>query len=260
MSCSTSAGPGLRGERGRLRNEGDEGAIDSSEIDDQLSIDYTAIGSAGPRGICGSGLIDLVADLFLQGVIDKRGRLQPVDPRVREMDGRREFVIVPAGEVEKARRRSGRGRTGLRDITINDDDIGNIIRTKGAIYAGCSTLLKSVDLGFQDLSKIYVAGGFGNYLNLHNAITIGLLPDLPLDRFAFLGNAALGGATLCLLSQDQRKEALEVYHRLTYLDLSTMQLFFDQFSSALFLPHTNMEDFPTVRGELSRESSERRVS
>ncbi len=239
LACSTSAGPAFEGGEVTCGMRAMSGAIDSVKVDD-TEIKYTTINESAPRGICGSGLIDLLADLYSNGVVDKKGRLQRVDPRVKERDGEREFVLVASEGKRKGR---------SRDIAISDNDISNIIRTKAAVYAGCRTLLRSVDMDFSQVDKVFVAGGFGNYLDTLNAITIGLLPDLTLDKFVFLGNAALGGASMCLLSEEMRKEATQVHDALTYLELSTMQAFFDEFSSALFLPHTDLSQFPNVRQE-----------
>jgi uncharacterized 2Fe-2S/4Fe-4S cluster protein (DUF4445 family) len=139
-----------------------------------------------------------------------------------------------------------------KDIVITDDDLANIIRTKAAVYAACEVLLKSVDLGFADLDRVYVAGGFGNYIDVDNAKTIGLLPDLPKDKFSFIGNASLGGARLALLSQKKREEALEVHRSMTYLELTTNASFFDRFTSASFLPHTDQSQFPSMEKQTIR--------
>jgi uncharacterized 2Fe-2S/4Fe-4S cluster protein (DUF4445 family) len=138
-----------------------------------------------------------------------------------------------------------------KDIVVTDDDLANIIRTKAAVYAACEVLLKSVDMSFGELDRVYVAGGFGNYIDVNNAITIGLLPDIPKDKFSFIGNASLGGARLALMSQKKRDEALEVHRSMTYLELTTNASFFDRFTSASFLPHTDLSQFPSLTQRLS---------
>ncbi|MBM4237400.1 MAG: DUF4445 domain-containing protein [Euryarchaeota archaeon] len=167
-----------------------------------------------------------------------------------------EFVVAWADETSIGRDRIGRldesrrlviEESKGRDLVITDNDIANIIRTKGAVYSACGVLLRSVNLTFADVAKIYIAGGFGNYIDTQRAIIIGLLPDVPYERFVFLGNAALAGARLTLLSEAKRKEARKVYDMMTYFELSTTQMFFDEFSSSLFLPHTDIGKFPTVK-------------
>jgi uncharacterized 2Fe-2S/4Fe-4S cluster protein (DUF4445 family) len=139
-----------------------------------------------------------------------------------------------------------------KEISISDADLANIIRTKAAIYAGCSVLLKAIDKRFEDLEKVCIAGGFGNYIDIENAINIGLLPDIPRERFDFIGNAALAGAVQTLLSREERRKALQIYEDMTYIELSNSQAFFDEFSSASFLPHTDGERFPSVLKRLER--------
>lgn len=236
VGCSTSAGPAFEGGEVSCGMRAMGGAIDTVSISD-YEINITTIGRAAPRGICGSGLIDLIAQMFERGHLDKKGRINVASSEHARASGRgMEFVIHQ--------------EVGKKDIAVTDDDIANVIRTKAAIYAGCSVLLQSVDRKFTDLDRVYIAGGFGNYINIDNARTIGLLPDLPKERFEFLGNASLGGTRLCLLSGKMRQEAEAIYRSMTYLDLSSSQMFFDQYSSALFLPHTDMGQFPSVAERL----------
>ena len=233
VGCATSAGPAFEGGEVSCGMRAMGGAIDSVRIS-EYDINITTIGRAKPRGICGSGLIDLIAQMFERGYLDKKGRIDAASSEHVRASGRgMEFVV--------------HSEAGKKDIAVTDDDIANVVRTKAAIYAGCSVLLKSVDQKFTDLDRIYIAGGFGNYINIDNARTIGLLPDLPKEKFEFLGNASLGGTKLCLLSSKMRKEAEDIYRAMTYLDLSSSQMFFDEYSSALFLPHTDLGQFPTAR-------------
>ncbi len=235
IGCSTSAGPAFEGGEVSCGMRAMGGAIDSVSIGD-YEISITTIGQAKPRGICGSGLIDLIAQMFERGYLDKKGRINAASSEHVRASGRgMEFIIHQ--------------EAGKKDLTVTDDDIANIIRTKAAIYAGCSVLLQSVDQKFTDLDRVFIAGGFGNYVNIDNARTIGLLPDLPKEKFEFLGNASLGGTKLCLLSGKMRQEAEAVYRAMTYLDLSSSQIFFDQYSSALFLPHTDLDQFPNSQDE-----------
>ncbi|MFW5914486.1 MAG: ASKHA domain-containing protein [Thermoplasmatota archaeon] len=251
VACSCSAGPAFEGGEVGFGMRAMTGAIDSVSIEEDCEIEYTTINDAPPRGICGSGLIDLMARMFFHQMLDKKGNILEVDSdRVRKQDDGREVVLAWANE-------SGFGRDNdkfaeePRDIVVTDNDIANVIRTKGAVYAGCSVLLKSMNLSFEDLDRLFVAGGFGNYVDIDNAVTIGLLPDIPRERFVFLGNGALAGSRLTLLSGEKRRDSLDIYQSMTYFELSTTQVFFDEFSSALFLPHTEISQFPTVRGWLN---------
>ncbi|MDD1746197.1 MAG: ASKHA domain-containing protein, partial [Methanomassiliicoccales archaeon] len=235
VACSTSAGPAFEGGEVASGMRATMGAIEKVRIRPDLEPEVETIGGKEPLGICGSGLIDLVAQMFLRGLLDKKGRIQGVDgKRVRFGEEGSTYVLRESqGKVRK-------------EISVSDSDLANIIRTKAAVYAGCNVLLKTIDKGFKDLDKVYIAGGFGNYIDIENAVAIGLLPDLPRKRFDFIGNAALAGAVQTLLSKRKRKEALQAYEDMTYVELSTSQAFFDEFSSASFLPHTDGERFPSV--------------
>jgi uncharacterized 2Fe-2S/4Fe-4S cluster protein (DUF4445 family) len=240
VACSTSAGPAFEGGEVVCGMRAMNGAIERVTVSSEGGASYDVIGGSRPLGICGSGLIDIVAQLFKAGTIDKKGRIQDFDDeRVRRTDHGAEYVLVSSSN-------------GSKEIKLNDDDLANILRTKAAVFAGCRVLLRSLERKLEDVDRVYVAGGFGNYIDIENAITIGLLPDLPRKRFKFIGNAALGGAIQCLLSADKRKEAQEVYEALTYLELSTSSSFFDEFSSASFLPHTDLELFPSVAKSLRK--------
>jgi uncharacterized 2Fe-2S/4Fe-4S cluster protein (DUF4445 family) len=240
VACSTSAGPAFEGGEVAAGMRATEGAVEKVSIPSSLEPTLEVIGGRSPLGICGSGLIDLVAQMFLRGLVDKKGRVQGTDPvRTRFTLEGGEYLLQLRGE-------------GHREIAVSDSDLANILRTKAAVYAGCSVLLSAVDKGFEDLGRVYIAGGFGNYIDVENAILIGLLPDIPRDRFKFIGNAALAGAVEALLSRERREESMRVHEDMTYLELSTSQRFFDEFSSASFLPHTDLERFPSVARRMRR--------
>ena len=240
VSCSTSAGPAFEGGEVACGMRAMAGAIERISISERLDIKAKVIGGRAPLGICGSGLIDLVAQMFLRGIIDKKGRIQDIaSKRIRRTDEGGEFVVFQEDR--------GKGK----QIVITDSDLANIIRTKAAVYAGCSVLLKALEKVFEDLDRVYIAGGFGNYIDVENAILIGLLPDLPRERFRFIGNAALAGAVQTLLSEPKRSETRQVYEAMTYLELTNSQLFFDEFSSASFLPHTDIARFESVQKALT---------
>ncbi|MCG7844552.1 MAG: ASKHA domain-containing protein [Methanomassiliicoccales archaeon] len=253
LACSASAGPAFEGGEVCHGMRAGDGAIEKVSL--RNGVEYSTIGQVRPKGICGSGLIDLLAQLFLTGVLDKKGHLQESE-RVRQGEYGREYVLVYSKDAEK----DGYDlkATGMpccptdkverrRDITVTEEDIVNVIRTKAAIFAAAEVLLDTGGLTFQDLDRVYIAGGFGHHIDLDNAVAIGLLPDLPRERFTFLGNAALDGAKMCLLSAQKRDEALQVHRSMTYVELSTDQRFFDHFSSASFLPHTDLERFPSLK-------------
>ncbi len=248
VTAACSAGPAFEGGGVKFGMRAMEGAIEKVSIDPETFEVKIAVigncpplGSCSPIGICGSGMIDAVAEMFLTGVIDLRGKINmdAKSDRVRVGEDGPEFVIVRAGE-------SGSGK----DISLTEPDINNIVRTKGAIYAGFSTLLKEVGYTFADVDKVYIAGGFGNYLDIERAITIGLLPDLPVSKFEFLGNTSIMGAYMALLSKSLRKDVEDIAKKMTYLELSVSRSFMDEYVSSLFLPHTNAEQFPTVRNML----------
>ncbi len=240
VSCSTSAGPAFEGGEVACGMRAMTGAIESVSIRDDLTAEVTVIGNGKAAGVCGSGLIDLLAQMFARGIVDRKGHFNEKEfPSVRRKGGEREFVVAPSAKGGKK-----------SDIVIREEDIANLIRTKAALYAGGSVLLKTLERRMDEVQRIYIAGGFGNYIDVENAILIGLLPDLPRDRFVFIGNGALAGATLALLSSMKRAEAMRVYEEMTYIDLSGSQTFFDEFSSASFLPHTDLALFPSVAKRL----------
>lgn len=196
-----------------------------------------------PRGICGSGLISLLAELFITGIVDKRGNLNLAldTARVRQGAHGAEYVVTWAGETAHG-----------RDIVITKVDIDNLMRAKGAIFAGISVLAESVGVDPAAIERVLIGGSFGQYINVEKAVQIGLLPDMPWDKFHFLGNTSLRGSLLALLSRDYRRHIEEAAAKMTYLELSADNAFYHQFTSALFLPHTNIELFPSVAAELAQ--------
>jgi uncharacterized 2Fe-2S/4Fe-4S cluster protein (DUF4445 family) len=237
MCCSASAGPAFEGGGLRCGIRATDGAIERVAVNALAKFSYKVIGRTRPKGICGSGLIDLAAELFRAGFIDKSGHFHKDGkvPGLREGENGPELVIVPGKETA----------TG-RDITINEDDLAIFIRSKGAIYTAADALLARAGLDFTDIRQLFISGGFGNYVDVGNAVLIGLFPDLPMDRFQFIGNGSLLGARMCLLSREALADAEEVAQRMTYVDLSTDSKFMNDFTSSLFLPHTAVEKFPSV--------------
>jgi uncharacterized 2Fe-2S/4Fe-4S cluster protein (DUF4445 family) len=189
-------------------------------------------------------LIDLVAELLRAGCIDRTGRFVPevCGARLSRDGGQAEFVVLP-----------GSGTALGRDIVITEADIASFIRAKGAIYTAAEALLRHTGLDFTDIRHVYVAGGFGSYLDVRKAIRIGLLPDLPIDRFQFIGNGSLQGAKMALLSR-QAFDVMEkrIAPNMTHFELSTDPQFMNEYTGSLFLPHTNIEKFPSVEKEQPR--------
>lgn len=238
VSAACSAGPAFEGGGITFGMRAMEGAIERIVID-PLSYDVTVftIGRLKAVGICGSGLIDCLAQFRGAGIIDRAGKMQTDinTPRMRQGDDGWEFILVFSEETECG-----------KDIIVTENDVKNLLRAKGAVYAGIRSMLKAVQLGEENIDKVLIAGGFGNYLNIRDAIAIGLLPDLPAEKYTFIGNSSVKGARLALLSQEAFREAQELGKKITYLELSAGNDFMDEFMSALFLPHTDMTLFPSV--------------
>jgi len=216
-----------------------DGAIQKIEMDQlDYEVKYSTIGNVRPIGICGSGLIDTLTELLKAGIIDRAGNIREDVPteRIRRAGDGLEFVLVKKEE-------SGTGE----DMVITQADISNLIFSKGAIYTAASVLAKKMGFQLQDIKKLYIAGGFGNYLNIEKAIMIGLLPDIDRDKLQFIGNSSLAGARLCLLSQEAMKKAEEIGKKMTYIELSADSDYMHEYTASLFLPHTDIDRFPTAK-------------
>jgi uncharacterized 2Fe-2S/4Fe-4S cluster protein (DUF4445 family) len=192
-------------------------------------------------------LISLLAEMFITGVIDKSGNLnRSLDtPRIRVGEHGDEYVVAWAAETEHE-----------RDIVMTRPDIDNLLRAKAAIYAGFASLAQNVGVDIAAVNQVFIGGAFGQYLNVEKAIQIGLLPDLPWDRFRFLGNTSVKGAYMALLRRDIRAEIEAAATKMTYLELSADNTFYENFTSALFLPHTDIERFPSVAAVLREARAE----
>jgi uncharacterized 2Fe-2S/4Fe-4S cluster protein (DUF4445 family) len=240
MSCACSAGPAFEGGGISCGMRASNGAIEKVGIDKAtLNPNLTIIGECEPIGICGSGIIDLICQMLLTGIIDRRGKIY------RDLDNKRiRFNEHDIGEYVLAFKEEYNLEN---DITVNEVDIDNFIRTKGAIYSGASTLIESLGMDFSVIDKVYIAGGIGNNLNIENSILIGLLPDIEREKFAYIGNSSLVGSYLALISKDAKKKLQQIGNEMTYVELSVYPTYMDEFISACFLPHTNIEQFPTVK-------------
>ncbi|ODA42785.1 ASKHA domain-containing protein [Desulfosporosinus sp. BG] len=239
VSCACSAGPSFEGGGITFGMRAMPGAIERVVIDpDTLDVSLKVISKILPVGICGSGLVDCLSKLLGAGIIDRVGNFQMGHPansaRLRATSDDKEFVLAWADQAG-----------GGKDVVITENDVKNTIRAKGAIYAGIRTLLNMVSVEMEMISRIVIAGGFGNYLNVQDSIQIGLLPDLEEELYQFIGNSSIKGARLALLSQNAWREAKELGQKMTYVELSVGPTFMDEYVSALFLPHTDFSLFPS---------------
>lgn len=240
LCCSTSAGPCFEGGGIRCGVRAMEGAIQRLEIKGEKPVVKT-IGNVQPIGICGTGIVDIVAELFLKGLIEKNGNFIPnSSERIRlNADGEYEYLLV-----------EGKHSATGKDIVITQSDIKNLIHAKGAIYTGMEVLLNYIGLDFTDVTRFFIAGGLGTSLDIEKAITVGLLPDLERKRFSFVGNTTIQGAKLCLLSQEAYEKVEAIANKLTNVELSVSMEFMNRYSSSLFLPHTDLNNFPSVKKKL----------
>ncbi len=242
-TCACSAGPAFEGAGVLHGMRADTGAIEEVWIDG-TTFEPTSrvIGNVAPRGICGSGLISLVAEMFITGILDKGGHINQTlpTPRVRRTLHGAEYVVAWAAETESG-----------EDIVITRVDIDNLLRAKAAIYAGFNVLADGVGIELESAEQVLIGGSFGKYINIEKAIDIGLLPDIPWEQFEFLGNTSVRGAYLALLDREARAEIAEIASSMTYIELSADNTFYEAFTSALFLPHTDLSRFPSVAAAMT---------
>jgi uncharacterized 2Fe-2S/4Fe-4S cluster protein (DUF4445 family) len=248
MACAAcSAGPAFEGGGIEFGMRAAKGAIEDFSIDPEtLEPMIVTIGNVRPKGICGSGLITMVANLFEMGVINNQGKFdRDLDtPRIRQTKDVWEYVLAFKDETQID-----------RDITINEIDIENLIRAKGAIYSGCMTLLAEVGMGPDDIEQIILAGGFGSYVDLEKAMVIGLLPEIDAGKVVYVGNASLLGARMSALTNSIREEVVGVTNMMTNFELSETPSYMDNYVAALFLPHTDVDRFPHVKAQLEMRKS-----
>jgi uncharacterized 2Fe-2S/4Fe-4S cluster protein (DUF4445 family) len=238
MSCACSAGPAFEGGDISCGMRATDGAIEACTIDcATMEPSFEIVGEAGqkPVGICGSGIIDIISELFRCGIINARGLMNREGKRVqRDKHGMGRYVLAFPEESE----------TG-REISINEVDIDNFIRAKGAIFSAIETLLSSVDMPIECIDHVYVAGGIGSGINMRNAVNIGMFPDVELEKFSYIGNSSLTGAYAMCVSDMANEKCAEVAANMTYLELSTYPGYMDSFVAACFLPHTDASLFPS---------------
>lgn len=249
-ACACSAGPAFEGAGVRWGMRGIPGAIEDVRINSNtLEPTISVIDNLPPEGICGSGMISALAELFVTGVVDRAGRINipfvesrsKGRPRARAGEHGAEYVLVWAEESASG-----------EDIVLTAVDIDNLIRTKGAIYAGISVMMKNVGVTVDGLNEILIGGAFGRHINIEQAIQVGLLPDIPWDKIKYLGNTSALGAYNVLCSRYARAQVEEVAKKVTYLELIADKGFMDELMAAIFLPHTNVAEFPAVKALLER--------
>ena len=238
MACACSAGPAFEGGDISCGMRATDGAVEAATIDAAtLEPTLSVIGDPGQRivGICGSGIIDLISELYRVGIINARGEFTREGRRIaRDEHGMGRFILAFPEESE----------TG-REVSINEVDIDNFIRAKGAIFSAIDVLLQSVGMSVDCIDRVFVAGGIGSGINMRNAVNIGMLPDVALDKFRYIGNSSLAGAYAMTVSDDANAKCAEVAANMTYLELSTCPGYMDSFVAACFIPHTNRDLFPS---------------
>lgn len=230
ISSAASAGPAFEGSGVSCGMRATRGAIQRVTIDkSNFSVNYTTIANSEPCGICGSGYIDLIAQMLRAGIIDKNGKIKDLKgERIRTSKNGKEFILID-------------------NVYISEADIDNLKRAKGAIYSAAAILVKHMGFSFQDVKKVFIAGGFGSYLDIENAITIGILPDIARQRFKFVGNSSLIGAREIILSSNAIHKAEDIARKITYFELSTDSGYMDEYVASLFFPHTDLDKFPNIK-------------
>ncbi|MEW9121127.1 MAG: corrinoid activation/regeneration protein AcsV [Thermotaleaceae bacterium] len=246
MTCACSAGPAFEGGEISCGMRAAGGAIERIIID-RVTFEprLKVINEEKPKGICGSGIIDLIAEMMMLGLIDRRGKLNRDLKTVRirfDEYGIGEYVLAFKEEWDLD-----------EDITVTEIDIDNFIKAKGAVYSGACTLVESLGMDMSIIDKVYIAGGIGNSLDIDRAIQIGLFPDIDREKYMYIGNSSLMGCYLTLMSEDARRKLEEIAAQMTYMELSAYPSYMDEFISACFLPHTDIERFPSVAGKIEKE-------
>lgn len=238
VACAGAAGPALEGGVADMGMMAGPGVIDRVRIDpSSAEVSVRTIQDRPPVGICGSGLIDLAAQLYLAGMIDVRGRFvaEKCGEKLREKDGSQAFLVVPSQS-------SGSGE----ELLLSQTDVDGLLRSKAAMYTILTTVSRMINIPMEEFGRFYMAGTFGSYIDPRSAIVIGMTPDLPLERYQPLGNTSLAGATEVLLSAGAREEIYRIRDRITYVELNVNQEFMNLFSAARFIPHTDRLLFPSV--------------
>lgn len=239
MSCACSAGPAFEGGDISCGMRATDGAIEACTIDrETMEPSYAVVGEPGtkPIGLCGSGIIDVISELFSTGIINPKGKFVRDGRRVKRDElGRGSYVLAFSDEADS-----------VKDVEITETDIDSFIRAKGAIFSAIRTMLASLDFDISMIEDVYVAGGIGSGINMRNAVKIGMFPDIPLEKFHYIGNSSLCGAYAMLLSTDAERKTYELARNMTYLELSTIPTYMDEFVACCFIPHTDASLFPSL--------------
>jgi uncharacterized 2Fe-2S/4Fe-4S cluster protein (DUF4445 family) len=241
ICASSSAGPAFEGSGVKYGMRAGTGAIESLNINNGDKIQFKTIGDSHPIGICGSGLLDTLSEFFVKGIIDRSGRLKDTgDARLTKGDDGMQFQLVEPQDDH-------------REIAITQADINNLIRSKAGVFAAIRILMNLTQTKLEDIDAIYIAGGFGNFLNVHRAITIGMLPDVPPAKLQFVGNTSIAGAKTVLLNRKALETTERIAESMTYFDLMSNPDYMDEFIKAKFLPHTELSLFPSA-GDIKSQS------
>ena len=239
MSCACSAGPAFEGGDISCGMRATDGAIEACTIDKEtMEPTFTIVGDEGqkPVGICGSGIIDIISELFRCGIISPKGKFIREGKRVRhDQYGMGSFVLAFKEDAAS-----------VKVIELTEVDIDNFIRAKGAIFSAIRTMLQSLDFDVSMIERVYVAGGIGSGINMQNAVYIGMFPDIELEKFTYIGNSSLSGAYAMLYSTEAEAKVAEVAANMTYLELSNEISYMDEFVACCFLPHTDATLFPSL--------------
>ncbi len=243
FACACSAGPAFEGGGISCGMRAHDGAVNSVGIDKNTGLPtLTVIGGGKPKGICGSGIIELVSELLYKGWMDRSGRLvRDVPSNAISVDGRKARYLLADSLISAT----------SKELWITEQDIENVLRAKAAVFSAMSMLLEYAGLSFRDIAKIYIAGGFGSFLNINHAISIGLFPELPVEKFTYLGNASLKGSILLLVSRIARELQLKTASRMTYVNLSSQSGYTEKYTAALFFPHTDESLFQQTLKQIS---------
>lgn len=245
IACSCASGPAFEGAHIKYGMKAVTGAIEKIKINSgNLEVSYKTIDDEPPVGICGSGILDGIAELYRTGVINKRGRFTKIDSeRLMQQNGRKEFVIAWGNETI----------TG-KEITITQADIGEIQLSKGAIHTGVAITMRRRGYTKEDLDRVYIAGAFGYHIDPLSAKILGMLPDIPTEKIKFVGNTAITGAKMCLTSRETREKAYALSKKIRYLELAVDPDFQQEFVNSMYIPYKNMEEYPTITQLLSKET------
>ena len=243
MSCACSAGPAFEGGDISCGMRATDGAIEACTIDKEtMEPTYKIVGDPGtkPVGLCGSGIIDVISELYICGIINPKGKFIREGKRIKhDKYGMGSYILAFEEEAGS-----------VKDVEITEVDIDNFIRAKGAIFSAIRTMLTSLDFDVSMIDDVYVAGGIGSGINMQNAVNIGMFPDIPIEKFHYIGNSSLTGAYPMLLSTPAEKKTYELASNMTYMELSTVPIYMDEFVGACFIPHTDTSMFPTVMEEI----------